>query len=174
MRVIRDILARIKWPLLLTLWSFIAPIGLQQVEIGFVTFKLGKDKKQRKEKIKEAFMNLGGNVQAASSSFTERVVFATVISVIIRNTSPSGVFDVLLFMRSLLRKRVTKKCEEKNIPARRPFMFCCGWIANWENAIQSMAVTFIALQRPGLSIFRRNSHAFLNIWQKTAADHRLG
>ena len=53
-------------------------------------------------------------------------------------------------------------------------MFCCGWIANWENAIQSMAVTFIALQRPGLSIFRRNSHAFLNIWQKTAADGRLG
>ena len=73
------------------------------------------------------------------------------------------------FMRPLLQKRIAKNVKKKISPAKKPFMFCCGWITNWKNAIQSMAVTFIALQRPGLSIFGRNSHAFLNIWQKTAA-----
>ena len=94
MKVTRDILARIKWPLLLTLWSFIAPIGLQQVEIGLVTFKLGKDKKQRKEKTKEAFIWTWGEICKLRAHLSPKELFskvlATVISVIIDNTSSLG------------------------------------------------------------------------------------
>ena len=63
-------------------------------------------------------------------------------------------------------RRTVMKCQEHN-----PVVQCLSRlqktdadITNWRNAIQSMAVTFIALQRPCLSIFQnkfpRISQAF--------------
>ena len=63
-----------KWRAIFSLrWSFINPIGLQQVEIGFVTFKFMKDKKQRGGSKKHMKLEwIGANLDSVVKNFTQR------------------------------------------------------------------------------------------------------